>query len=236
MPGGGMPGPHGQMAAPQYQSQPDRPQYQSHPDRPVPGMMQMQGRPGSGTGQYASSGSAGGMPPAAQPQQFGPQQYGHQGMMSLPPRADWTPPFSQQQQQGGMHSLPQAGPQPPRQLAPAADESDPSRAGVGLFFQQTIHNHDRVYVKNLIRGGSADREGTVRINDVRSPHTLLRNWIWRSVLQAGSVFRAGEGTQQACRADTSHMKRPSIHNFLALKSITRCFGYCLHRSCCVISF
>lgn len=154
IPGGGMPGPHGQMAAPQYQSHPDvnRPQYQSNPDRAVgpAGMMQSnQQRAGGGGGQYTPPGAAGGGAPPAQ--QHGmmslpPRAPGHMppaappqyGVMALPPRADWTPPFSQQQ--GGMQSLPQAGPHTPRVPAPAADESDPSCAGVGLFFQQTVQN------------------------------------------------------------------------------------------------
>lgn len=39
-------------------------------------------------------------------------------------------------------------------------------AGVGLFFQQTKDQKDRVYVKTVVKGGSADREGSVQIGDV----------------------------------------------------------------------
>lgn len=31
------------------------------------------------------------------------------------------------------------------------------QAGVGLFFQQTEGNRTRVYVKTIVKGGSADR-------------------------------------------------------------------------------
>ena len=36
---------------------------------------------------------------------------------------------------------------------------------MGLFFQQLEGDTDRVYVKNILSGQSADREGTVQVND-----------------------------------------------------------------------
>ena len=39
-------------------------------------------------------------------------------------------------------------------------------AGVGLFFEQTPANLDRVYVKTIVKGGSAERDGTIQPGDV----------------------------------------------------------------------
>ncbi|EKX51777.1 hypothetical protein GUITHDRAFT_134134 [Guillardia theta CCMP2712] len=48
-------------------------------------------------------------------------------------------------------------------------ESDPSQAGVGIYFQQTPEGSnchlDKIFVKSIIPGSSADREGTVKIGD-----------------------------------------------------------------------
>jgi len=44
-------------------------------------------------------------------------------------------------------------------------ESDPSQAGVGIYFQQTPEDLDKIFVKSIIPGSSADREGTVKIGD-----------------------------------------------------------------------
>eukprot|EP00961_Rhodomonas_salina_P091239 1228319-Rhodomonas_salina.1 len=38
-------------------------------------------------------------------------------------------------------------------------------AGVGIFFQQELTS-GRVYVGNIVGGGSADRSGVIRVNDV----------------------------------------------------------------------
>lgn len=44
--------------------------------------------------------------------------------------------------------------------------TDPGQAGVGLFFQQTQETPNKVAVKTLVKGGSAEKEGTVQVGDV----------------------------------------------------------------------
>jgi len=48
----------------------------------------------------------------------------------------------------------------------AAAPEDPNQAGVGLWFYQKEQDRDVVYVKQIFKGRSADREGTVQVGDV----------------------------------------------------------------------
>jgi C-terminal processing protease CtpA/Prc len=40
------------------------------------------------------------------------------------------------------------------------------QAGVGLFFSTLDGDSSRIIVKTVVKGGSADREGTIRVGDV----------------------------------------------------------------------
>jgi len=48
----------------------------------------------------------------------------------------------------------------------AGGASDPGHAGVGLFFQQKHGDQDKVFVKQVVKGGSAEKEGTVQVGDI----------------------------------------------------------------------
>jgi len=75
-------------------------------------------------------------------------------------------PQQQMMQRGGVmpqQSVPQH--QHHQVKVVGASPDDGGLAGVGLFFQQLEGDTDRVYVKNILSGQSADREGTVQVND-----------------------------------------------------------------------
>ena len=47
----------------------------------------------------------------------------------------------------------------------AAGAGPPSLAGVGIFFQQDSDTNE-IFVKTIVKGGSADRSGVLRVGDV----------------------------------------------------------------------
>jgi hypothetical protein len=48
----------------------------------------------------------------------------------------------------------------------AGGANDAGQAGVGLFFQQKAQHEEVVYVKTIVKGGSAEKEGTVQVGDI----------------------------------------------------------------------
>jgi len=83
--------------------------------------------------------------------------------------------------------------------------SGPEMAGVGIFFQQEP-NTGKVYVANIVPGGSADRSGVIRVNDVivkvddedvqGQPLSTLRNLILgRQGSYVVLAFRRMTGTE-----------------------------------------
>jgi len=48
----------------------------------------------------------------------------------------------------------------------AGGATDPGQAGVGLFFQQKKGHDNVVFVKTIVKGGSAEKDGMVKVGDV----------------------------------------------------------------------
>jgi hypothetical protein len=86
-------------------------------------------------------------------------------LYGTPPNQSRPPPPQQQQGQqqgfGGQFQMLNAQGQ---MVGGGANEA--GQAGVGLFFQQKPNHHDVVYVKTIVKGGSAEKEGTVQVGDV----------------------------------------------------------------------